>query len=64
MPNVLGKFEADAWQAVVDAGLTPHVEKGKGDKCVVVDEKPVAGTHLPPGTQVTIVVGKLNGQCA
>ncbi|WP_346536936.1 PASTA domain-containing protein [Micromonospora sp. DPT] len=61
VPYVVGLDEQAASQRVRRAGLKPHVtiQKGSGDYPVTtVYTRPGAGTRLPFGTEVTIVLGE------
>jgi beta-lactam-binding protein with PASTA domain len=61
VPNVVGLDEQAASYRVRRAGLVPHltVQKGTNDyPLTVVQEWPAAGTRLPRGTEVTIVLGE------
>ena len=63
VPDVVGMNEAQAKQALVDAGFTvqsvdaPAPDRSRKD--VVLDQRPVAGTSAPAASQVTLTVGRL-----
>ncbi|MCU0723162.1 MAG: PASTA domain-containing protein, partial [Planctomycetes bacterium] len=61
VPAVVGSKETDARKRIEDAGLkiasvTPKAAPGKGG--VVLEQDPPAGTRIPRGSGVSLVVGK------
>jgi serine/threonine-protein kinase len=59
VPLVLGKTEAQARQALLEAGLVPNVEyRPTATQCTVIDQSPDADTLVSPGTTVTIGVAQ------
>jgi eukaryotic-like serine/threonine-protein kinase len=63
VPNVIGKERREAVEAIRAAGLAPFVEEEEteisGQVGRVVDQFPPPGQELAPGSEVTLVVGKL-----
>ena len=63
VPDVVGMNEAQAKQALVDAGFTvqsvdtPAPDRSQKD--VVLEQRPAAGTSAPAASQVTLTVGRL-----
>jgi serine/threonine-protein kinase len=64
-PDVVGQDQASAAQAVRQAGLKVVVLFRKtSDQTkdgVVIDEQPTAGSSVPSGLYVAIVVGRFSG---
>jgi serine/threonine protein kinase len=62
VPNVIGKERREAVELVREAGLAPFVEEEETEVPSqvgrVVDQFPTPGSEQPPGTEVTLVVGK------
>jgi serine/threonine protein kinase len=62
VPNVIGKERREAVELVRAAGLAPFVEEEEtevpGQIGRVLDQFPTPGSQQPPGTEVTLVVGK------
>jgi serine/threonine-protein kinase len=59
VPDVVGETEADATQAVTDAGLVASVEYvDSADDGIVIEQWPIAGADARRGDTVTLTVGK------
>jgi beta-lactam-binding protein with PASTA domain len=59
VPPVLGKTEAQARQALLDAGLVADVQyRPTVTQCNVIDQSIDAATMVSPGTTVTIGVAQ------
>jgi eukaryotic-like serine/threonine-protein kinase len=62
VPNVIGKERREAVELVREAGLAPFVEEEETEVPSqvgrVVDQFPTPGSEQPPGTEVTLIVGK------
>ncbi len=62
VPNVIGKERREAVETIRAAGLAPFVEEEEVEVESqigrVVDQFPTPGSEQPPGTEVTLVVGK------
>ena len=63
VPDVVGMTEAQAKQALVEAGFTvrsiDQAAADRSEKDVVLDQRPAAGGSIPAGSQVLITVGRL-----
>jgi serine/threonine-protein kinase len=58
VPNVQGLDEAAARKILQEAGLRVRVDRDSGrQRGVVGDQSPQPGIRVPPGSQVTIVIG-------
>ena len=59
VPDVVGDAEADAVQAVEDAGLVAAVEYAdSAEDGIVIEQWPIAGADARRGDTVTLTVGK------
>jgi serine/threonine-protein kinase len=63
VPNVIGKERREAVEALRAAGLAPIVEEEETEVAQQVgratDQFPTPGSEVEPGSEVTVVVGKL-----
>ena len=58
VPNLVGDSQEAAEAHLRDKGLVPHVEALPADEAIgkVIEQKPDAGTRIPEGDEVTIVI--------
>lgn len=63
VPNVIGEERREAVEALRAAGLAPSVEEEETEVAQqvgrVTDQFPTPGSEVEPGSEVTVVVGKL-----
>lgn len=60
VPNLIGDARSSAEQRVIDRGLSPRIESlpsPSAETGIVIDQFPVAGTLVEPGTTVRLGVG-------
>ena len=65
VPDVVGQDQASASSAIRQAGLKPLVlfrkTTDQTQDGIVIVEQPAAGASVPPGSSVTIFVGRFSG---